>query len=192
MGLGKEFTLLVADRNSHVRELIKREMTAEGYRVRLAGNSHEVIQQVYRHESLDLLILDPDLPDTDVSLLLKKLQNRIPYLPMVIHAFGSDYGDHTPFLKTAVFVDKGANSVEILKTVAYEILRKPNQQQTKAQNGNDQHADQPLHASQRSLNKSVLPFINPQHGSDYHIGVDHAHAPGRWRFPGSILPFLPQ
>jgi DNA-binding NtrC family response regulator len=143
MGLVKVFTILVADRNSHVRELIKREMTAEGYRIRLAGNGHQVIQQAYQHEPIDLLIMDPDLPDTDASFLLKKIQNRIPYLPMVIHAFGSDYGNHTPFLKAAAFVEKGANSVEILKTVAYEILRNPNPQRTEAQKGNDQHAEEP-------------------------------------------------
>ncbi|UCH22267.1 MAG: response regulator [Deltaproteobacteria bacterium] len=142
MARGKDFTILVADRNSHVRELIRREMTIEGYRVRLAGNGHQVIQQAYQHEPIDLLIMDPDLPDTDASFLLKKIQNRIPYLPMVIHAFASDYGNHLPFLEVAAFVEKGANSVEILKTVAYEILRKPNQQQTKALKDSDQQPEE--------------------------------------------------
>ncbi len=134
---GKEFTILVADRNSHVRELIRRELTAEGYRVRLAGNGREVIQQAYRNGPLDLLIMDPDLPDTDASFLLKKIQNRIPHLPTVIHAFRSDYDNQLHLLKGDTFVEKGANSIEILKTVAREILKKFNQAQTKSTENNN-------------------------------------------------------
>jgi CheY-like chemotaxis protein len=137
MARKKEFTILVADRNSHVRELIKREMTAEGFRIRLAGNGHEVIQQAYRHEPVDLLIMDPDLPNTDVSFLLTKIRNRIPYLPTVIHTFRSDYDNQLPLLKGDTFVEKGANSIEILKIVACEILKKPNQAQTKSTENND-------------------------------------------------------
>jgi DNA-binding NtrC family response regulator len=119
----KEFTILVADRNTHVRELIKREMIAEGYTIRLAGNGREVIEKVYRNEPLDLLILDPDLPDADVSYLLKKIQNRIPGLPMVIHTFGSNDDNLLLLSKSAAFVEKGAHSIEILKTVARKILK---------------------------------------------------------------------
>jgi DNA-binding NtrC family response regulator len=141
MTRGKEFTILVADRNSHVRELIKREMTAEGYRIRLAGNGREVIEQAYRNEPLDLLILDPDLPDTDVSYLLKKIQNRIPYLPMVIHAFRSDYDNHLLLSKAAAFVEKRAHSIEILKTVACKILKKPKQRQMKSARDEDEQSE---------------------------------------------------
>ena len=81
----KEFKILVADRNQHVREFLKRELKAEGYRVWLAKNVQEVLKKVYHSETLDLLILDPDLPGTDKLSLLKKLQNRIPALPVVVH-----------------------------------------------------------------------------------------------------------
>jgi len=58
---------------------------AEGYGVQLAKNVQEVLKKVYHTEALDLLILDPDLPGTDKLFLLKKLQNRIPALPVVVH-----------------------------------------------------------------------------------------------------------
>jgi CheY-like chemotaxis protein len=35
----KEFKILVADRNQRVREFLKRELMAEGYRVRLAKHN---------------------------------------------------------------------------------------------------------------------------------------------------------
>ena len=76
----KEYKILIADRNSHVREFLKREMLAEGYIVQLAENGREVLKWTYSREPIDLLILDPDLPDAEESLLLKKAQakNSLP------------------------------------------------------------------------------------------------------------------
>ena len=93
------FTILIADRNRHVREFLRREMIKEGYHVREAKNGQEVLREVYTHEHLDLLILDPDLPDVNISIILEKLENRIPALPVVIHAFPSDYIDDPDILK---------------------------------------------------------------------------------------------
>jgi len=120
----KDFTILIADRNRHVREFLKREMEAEGYRVRLAKSGREVLKLVYHHEPLDLLILDPDLPDADESSLLKKLQDRALNLPVVVHTFLTDYANNPAVLSMAAFVEKGGNSIERLKKVVFDILRK--------------------------------------------------------------------
>ena len=120
----KEFKILVADRNQHVREFLKRELKAEGYRVRLAKNVQEVLKKVYHTETLDLLILDPDLPGTDKLSLLKKLHNRIPALPVVIHTYLTDYNDCTNELSKLAFVEKSGSSVESLKKMVHEMLRK--------------------------------------------------------------------
>ena len=120
----KEFKILVADRNQNVREFIKRELMAEGYRVGLAKNVQEVLKKIYQPETLDLLILDPDLPGTDKLSLLKELQDRIPALPVVVHTYLTDYTDHTNILSELAFVEKSGSSVEGLKKKVYEILRK--------------------------------------------------------------------
>lgn len=119
----KEFTILIADRNPHVRKLLEREIIAEGYGVRLAKNARDVLEWVYHYEPLDLLILDPDLPETEDTLMLKKLNNRIPALPVIVHAYLPDYAGHAAALKTAVFVEKRGSSVEYLKKVISDILK---------------------------------------------------------------------
>ena len=121
----KEFTILIADRNSHVRKFLKREMLEEGYRIRLAENGRDVLKWVYHHEPLDLLILDIDLPDVDELSLSKGLQDRIPALPVVVHTYLSDYDISSTVWDTAVFVEKKGNSVERLKKVIFDILHKP-------------------------------------------------------------------
>jgi len=122
--LEKKIKILIADRNSNVREFLRREMMAEGYSVELAENGREVLKWAYHREPADLLILDPDLPDAEESLLLKKLKQRIPYLPVVFHTFFSDYLTASKIINPTEFVEKGGSSIEKLKKVVNEILNK--------------------------------------------------------------------
>jgi DNA-binding NtrC family response regulator len=138
----EEFNIIIADRNPHVREYLKREMIAEGYRVRLAKTGREVIKWVYHHEPVDLLILDPDLPDTNIISLFENLQNRIPALPVVVHAFLADSADFTMGSLEVVFVEKSGSSVERLKHAVAHILIKFGPQRTgTAQAKKPQHAE---------------------------------------------------
>lgn len=116
--------ILIADRNPHVRELLKREMIAEGYRVRLAENGRDVLKWSYESGPLDLMILDPDLPDIDESDLFARLADRIPALPMVIHTLLSDYNTPKRISGTVAYVEKGGSSIESLKQVVADILTK--------------------------------------------------------------------
>jgi DNA-binding response OmpR family regulator len=78
--MGNSHTILIADRNPHIRTFLKREMEAEGYGVRLAKNGSEVMKWAFGSYPLHLLIIDADLPDTDGLDTLKKLKNRMPSL----------------------------------------------------------------------------------------------------------------
>jgi DNA-binding NtrC family response regulator len=124
--LRSEYTILIADRNSRVREFLKREMTGEGLRVLQAETGKEVINMVYHHFPLDLVLLDPDLPDMEETVLLKKIGNRIPPLPVVIHAFDTEKANYFLHLRQADFVEKGGRSIENLKQVILKILEKKN------------------------------------------------------------------
>ena len=123
------FTILIADRNPHVRGFLQREMIKEGYSVRLAENAQELLKWAFQAEPLDLIIVDPDLPDAAISSLLQKLQDRIPPVPVVVH---THYPSHSPGPEAGadywVIVEKGGSSVERLKQVASDMLqRRPSQ-----------------------------------------------------------------
>ena len=134
--MGKKLIILIADRNPHVREFLKREMIITGYRVRLAKSGQEVLKQIYSHEPIDLLILDPDLPDTEETTLLKALENRVPNLPVVLHAFKSDDTNSLTLLEGAFFVEKAGNSIEQLKRVVLDNLKKSASEQSQPEKGN--------------------------------------------------------
>ena len=115
---------MIADRNPHVRAFLKREMRSKGYQILLAGTGHEVLKRVFGKDPIHLLIIEPDLPDVERSQILEKLQDRIPPLPMIIHSFSidndilSDTSDHI------AFVEKGGESIERLKQISVELLKK--------------------------------------------------------------------
>ena len=118
----QEFTILIADRNPHVRMLLQREMTAAGYRVRLADTGREVLKRAFQGEPLDLIILDPDLPDSDGSNILDTVLDRIPTLPIIVHTHFLDHTFDSNTVKKVIFVEKRDVSVERLKQVVYETL----------------------------------------------------------------------
>lgn len=120
----EQFTILIADRNPHVRRFLKREMTEEGYHVRLAKTAREVLELVFNRDHLDLLILDLDLPDISGLDILQKLQEHFPVLPVIVHTFLSEYVNHSFVLSSAAFVEKQGNNIDRLKTIVREILRK--------------------------------------------------------------------
>ena len=122
----KKFTILISDRNRNVRELLKREMMAEGYRVRLAKSAREILKLVYHYEPLDLLILDPDLPDAGESFVLERVSDRIPTLPVVVHTYSIDHESPHADHNKVTYVEKNGSSIEHLKKVVYELLNKPN------------------------------------------------------------------
>ena len=119
-----EFTILIADRNPNVRELLKREMMAEGYRVLQAKNSREVLKQVFSQTPLDLLIFDLDLPDAGEVEIFEKLNDRIPQLPVVLHSFQTDRFNFPEAIISAIFVEKRGNSVEQLKKLIAKMLNR--------------------------------------------------------------------
>jgi DNA-binding NtrC family response regulator len=118
----KNFTILIADRNPHVRVFLKREMMAAGYQVRLAENAREVLKWAFGGEPLDLIILDPDLPDADETYVLEHLLDRIPLLPVIVHTYLSENESDSKDMGEVIFVEKRGSSVERLKQVVHEAL----------------------------------------------------------------------
>lgn len=120
-----QFTLLIADRNSHVRRFLQRELTAAGYQVHLAESAAEVLKSAFLHEPLDLVILDPDLPGAEDANLLQRLLDRIPAIPVIVHSYPAEYANSAGQPGIVVFVEKRGSSVERLKQVVHETLVGP-------------------------------------------------------------------
>ena len=112
-------TLCIAERNTNILELLRREFGHEGYAVITAGSGIEVLKRLAASDSVDLLVLDAEIGDPDGGSLVPHVKRLYPLLPVVLHAFaGLDGGEGG-----VARVEKGGD-FERLKTTVREVLRK--------------------------------------------------------------------
>ena len=121
--MNDKFKILLADRNRHVRDLLQRELRAEGYKVHVAKNDREVLSMIHDHEPPDLLILDPEIPYMNGETLLEQLLSQKPSLPVVVHTFLMEYESLAAVRNTVIFAKKTGNT-DRLKIIVGEVLRK--------------------------------------------------------------------
>lgn len=77
----------MADRNRHVRDLLRRELRAEGYEVAEAWDGYEVWQKLTGPDPPDVLILDPDLPYLEDLVEMAQFQEHPPSVPLILYMF---------------------------------------------------------------------------------------------------------
>lgn len=120
----ENFVILIADRNRHVREFLKREFTAEGYCIVVAKDGYEVLRLLEGAVPPDLLILDLEIPYTGSRTVLERLKDLRLSLPIVIHAFPSEYGVGSEVENLVAAVVEKSGNTDRLKSVVMEVLQK--------------------------------------------------------------------
>jgi DNA-binding NtrC family response regulator len=115
--------ILIADRNRNVRDFLRRELTAEGYRVEVAKDGREVMVRINGEDPPHLLILDLEIPYLEEPEVWSCLKERQPTLPVVIHTFLPEYPTNLTLPIAAVFLEKKGDT-DRLKAVVAEVIEK--------------------------------------------------------------------
>ncbi len=115
--------ILIADRNRHVRDLLRRELTAEGYLVEVARDGREVLNRINGNDPPHLLILDLEIPYLVEPEVWARIKDCQPPLPLVIHTLLPHYPTNLTLPVAAAFVEK-AGDTDLLKTVVAEVIGK--------------------------------------------------------------------
>ncbi len=114
--------ILIADRNPHIRDFLRRELAACGYHIIHVQNGKELLKLIYSRSRIDLLVLDPEVPGLESIEMAHKIVDRIPQLPVVLfYTRGNDdISDYTA--QNVILVEKNGQSIDILKAVIQDIL----------------------------------------------------------------------
>jgi DNA-binding response OmpR family regulator len=118
------FSILIADRNPHVRKFLRRELETDGFHVLIAKNGREVLRLLNAGDPPDLLILDLDIPHVSGLEILKKLQDQEARLPVMVHTLLKEYADHPTVRNAVAFVEKTGDNVDGFKLVINDVLQK--------------------------------------------------------------------
>jgi len=117
----KELRILIADRNRHVRDYLKRELSREHHEVLLADSVDEIMRLVRQQQPFNLIILDPDLPDMDNPLLLKRILGRMKHTPVIMHTYQSNITEGSFEDFQVSLIEKKGNSIENIKKIITNI-----------------------------------------------------------------------
>jgi CheY-like chemotaxis protein len=112
--------ILIADRNRHVRELLRRELMAEGYTVEVAKDGHEVWLMINGGNPPNLIILDLEIPYLEDLMRLAHFRDNEPSVPLIIFSFLPEEDDRT-LPKAAAFLEKKEDT-DHLKEVVAEVI----------------------------------------------------------------------
>ncbi len=77
-------TILVVDDEMTVRELIRKTLERESYKVRLAANGLEALDAIAKDFEIACVVTDVVMPKMDGITLAMKLHDARPTLPIVI------------------------------------------------------------------------------------------------------------
>lgn len=117
------FIILVADRNKHIRELLKRELADDGYQVILAKTGAEVVAVVSTIDIINLIVIDFDMPDGDLTDIRRKLKGRLDEIPMIIHSYPSERQNGFSLSHHMYEIEKGSTSISQIKMLVDQISK---------------------------------------------------------------------
>ncbi|WP_277406104.1 response regulator transcription factor [Lacrimispora xylanisolvens] len=124
------FKILVIEDDKDISELLKFFLEDNGYSVRIADNGIEGIE-IYRHESIDLILLDILLPKVDGYMVCKTIRKESDIPVIMITALTSEDEQIRGYdLQVDDYVTKPFSMPVLLKKVA-AVLRRINGDQEK-------------------------------------------------------------
>lgn len=110
--------LLIVDDDEEMRDLLRKVLEKEGYRVSVAGDGREALAVLARG-TFDLVVTDMLMPYDGGLELLENLHHIHPTLPVIIVTAFGDWHSYTRALElgAAAFISKPLRMTELIAAV---------------------------------------------------------------------------
>lgn len=119
--MGESYKILIADRNRHVRDLLRRELMAEGYDVSVAKDGRDAWVVLNGDDPPHLLILDLEIPYLEDLVEMAHFREGEPTLPLIIFSFLPEETEDRAVPQAAAFLEKKEDT-DRLKAVVAEVI----------------------------------------------------------------------
>jgi CheY-like chemotaxis protein len=123
----KDQSILVVEDDPNVCKLVKSMLAASGYSILTASSASEALDICHRDESIDLLLCDMVLPETDGPTVAQQVLALRPGVPVL---FMSGYPDHAVFRESsfesnAPFLQKPFNRQDLIQKIKSLLAPEP-------------------------------------------------------------------
>ena len=110
--------LLIVEDDSEMRNLLRKVLEKEGYRVSVAADGHEAVASISR-DAFDLVVTDMLMPDDGGLELLRTIRGSHPTLPVIIITAFGDWGSYSRALElgAAAFISKPLKLAELIAAI---------------------------------------------------------------------------
>jgi len=116
--MNSRFSIVITDKNRNVRNLLRREFIAEGYDVLVAENGIELCGFILSDHTIDLMILDPNIPYVNYVFINQYIQKKRPGVPIIMHVFTNDETMNMTISNIKAIIEKKPDLKNLKKTVA--------------------------------------------------------------------------
>jgi len=113
-------TVILADRNRHIRELLAREFARAGFAVKGCGLGREAA--LLAASEGEILVVDGELPDMDARRVIREVRRSRPGLPVAVYAHGEDEARPCLDEPMVFYVPKGDDPARLVSAVL-DVLR---------------------------------------------------------------------
>ncbi|WP_459933045.1 response regulator [Fundidesulfovibrio butyratiphilus] len=107
--------VVLAERNRHVRDFLRREFERAGYAVKTCALGCEAGEMAM--SGGDVLVLDLDAADIDLGGVIRRVCARKPGLPVVVRAHSAEEAEGCLLEGRTVFVPKDQDPARLLRAV---------------------------------------------------------------------------
>lgn len=116
-------TILVADPDEGIRDLLLKTFSLEGHQVETAQNGMQALQILYRTQP-DLVIIDSELPDIQPHVMVAVIKRDSPKLPLIVVSFNdSKKLEKEMWAKGVFYYTTKPFSIEIMKDVVRDAFK---------------------------------------------------------------------
>jgi DNA-binding response OmpR family regulator len=118
--------IMIVDDDPDIRELMKIFLEADGYRVDLAADGSDALEQLHAGAHPALILLDLMMPGMDGEQFMKEIRGtRFAKIPIVVISGHSAVRRKTREFEAASFLMKPVEFNELLKTVRRFVRARP-------------------------------------------------------------------
>ena len=110
--------LLIVEDDPEMRDLLRKVLEKEGYRISVAGDGREATTSLSR-KPFDLVVTDLLMPDDGGLELLRAIRQTHPTLPVIIITAFGDWGSYSRALElgAAAFISKPLKMAELIAAI---------------------------------------------------------------------------